>query len=90
MITTSLTPQRDPGRKYFWPTVLVLHKLANVPFSCEKRVLLESKVMTTGQVPCIAEYRNNKFFFVSILYVFKIQNDDVSRIRNHECMTVCA
>lgn len=46
--------------------------------------------MTTGQVPCIAEYRNNKFFFVSILYVFKIQNDDVSRIRNHECMTVCA
>lgn len=23
LITTSLTPQRDPGRKYFWPTVLV-------------------------------------------------------------------
>lgn len=44
--------------------------------------------MTTGQVPCIDEYRNNKFFFVSILYVFKIQNDDVSRIRNRQCMTL--
>lgn len=72
--------QRNPG-KVFIAHCASCTNLRNCDLSVQKRVLVESEVMTTAQVQCIEGYHNNKSFkfFASILYVLKIR---VAIIRN--------
>lgn len=84
LITPSPMSQRNPAQGIFLGHCASCTNLRNCDLPVQKRVLVESEVMTTAQVQCIEGYHNNKSFkfFASILCALKIRVEMWRHIRN--------